>query len=121
MIFSPDFPLSNIDHHQYLFKQFGFIIVQTVYVIYIADTWPHTNNIFNWLEVWNEGLIILMCYIMICYAGIGPVEEILKSNVPIAISIAIASLIMAANLGTMLKMNYTKIKNKLEMMKLKKA
>ena len=86
-------------------------------MLYIEDTKPHSNVIFNWLEFWNEGLIIIMCYIMICYAGIGPVEEILKSNVPIAISIVIASLIMAANLGMMLKMNYTKIKFKLVLMK----
>ena len=78
--------------------------------MYIADTLPHTNKIFNWLEFWNEGLIVLICYIMICYAGIGPVEEILQSNAPIIISIVIASLIMAANLSMMLKMNYTKIK-----------
>ena len=51
-----------------------------------------------------------MCYIMICYAGIGPVEEILKSSVPITISITITGLMIAANLGVMLKMNYTKIK-----------
>ena len=86
-------------------------------MIYIADTKPHTSNIFNWLEFWNEGLVIIMCYVMICYSGIGPVEEILKTNVPIAISIVIVGLIMAANLGMMLKMNYTKIKNKLELMK----
>ena len=55
-----------------------------------------------------------MCYIMICYSGIGPIEEILKSSAPIAISIVIVGLIMAANLGLMLKMNYTKIKNKFE-------
>ena len=78
--------------------------------MYIAETLPHTNKIFNWLEFWNEGLIVLICYIMICYAGIGPVDEIVKSNVPIAISIIIASLIMAANLSMMLKMNYIKIK-----------
>ena len=78
--------------------------------MYIADTQPHTNNIFNWLEFFNEGLIIIMCYIMICYAGIGPVEEILKSSVPITISITITGLMIAANLGVMLKMNYTKIK-----------
>ena len=86
-------------------------------MIYIADTWPHSNEVFNWLEFWNEGLVIIMCYVMICYSGIGPVEEILKTNVPIAISIVIVGLIMAANLGMMLKMNYTKIKNKLELMK----
>ena len=82
-------------------------------MIYIADTKPHTSNIFNWLEFWNEGLIIIMCYIMICYAGIGPVEEILESKIPIIISVLITGLMMIANFGVMLSMNFSKIKLKL--------
>ena len=43
-----------------------------------------------------------MCYIMICYAGIGPVEEILESRIPIIISVLITGLMMIANFGVML-------------------
>ena len=47
MVFSPGFPLTRFDQHQYLFKQFAFIIIQSAYLIYVADTKPHTNHVFN--------------------------------------------------------------------------
>ena len=70
----------------------------------MTDTRPHTVSVFNSLEFFNEGMIILMCYIMICYAGIGPVSKILKSKVPIYISILITGAIVAANFGVMMRM-----------------
>lgn len=54
-------------------------MVQTVYVMYIADTKPHSEEIFNCLEFFNEGMISLMCYIMICYTGIGESKLITRA------------------------------------------
>ena len=45
-----------------------------------------------------------MCYVMICYAGMGPVQEIMKSNVPIYVSLVITGLIVVANFGVMIRM-----------------
>ena len=102
MFFSPGFPISNFEQHQYLFKQFAFIIIQTAYILYVSDTKPHTNNIFNQLEFFNEGMIIMMCYVMIVYTGIGPVQEIMKSNTPVYFSMGITGIIAIANFGVMI-------------------
>lgn len=71
MFFSPGFPLSNFKQDQYLFKNFAFIGVQTAYIMYVWDQKPHTNHVFNQLELFNESMIILMCYVMVVYTGIG--------------------------------------------------
>ena len=65
-------------------------------------------------------MIILMCYIMICYAGIGPVHEIMKSKTPVYISIGITGLIVLANFGVMIRMTVNKIKAKYKQRKQKK-
>ena len=78
-------------------------------MLYVTDARPHTNDIFNFLEFFNEGMIILMCYVMIVYSGIGPFAEILKSNTPVYFSIGITGLIVAANFGVMIKMTLTKL------------
>ena len=102
MIFSPGFPITNFEQHQYLMKQFAFIIVQTLYIIYIFDTKPHTSDVFNKLEFFNEGMIIFMCYVMIVYCGVGYYKDILKSDVPVYFSVGITGLIVIANFGVMI-------------------
>ena len=94
-------------------KNFAFIFVQTAYVIYIADSKPHSQNIFNLLEFWNEGMIILMCYIMLLYTGIGskdPSYEIIKEKVPQYLSLAVTGLIVIANFGVLIRMTLIKMK-----------
>ena len=61
-----------------------------------------------------------MCYTMVCYCGVGPIQEIRKSNTPVYISIGITALIVAANFGVMIKMTVTKIKEKWKMKRSKK-
>ena len=43
MIFSPGFPLTNFESHQYLYKNFLIIFIQTVYLMYITSTTPHSQ------------------------------------------------------------------------------
>ena len=62
-----------------------------------------------------------MCYIMICFSGIGPLTEILKSKTPIYLSFAITGLIVAANFGVMIRMTLIKIKDKWNNRHVKKA
>ena len=76
---------------------------------YIVSTKPHTNNLFNKLEFFNEGLLILMCYTMIIYSGIGQFNLIIGSPWPILISIVITVLIVVANFFVVIKMNYSKL------------
>ena len=113
VIFSPGFPLVNFEHNHYLYKNLLFILVQTIYVGYVWDTKPHTNNIFNKLEFINEGMIMLICYIMVAYTGIGPAEYIIDATTPIYLTIAITVIIIGTNFGVMFKMTFTKVKDKL--------
>ena len=76
IFFSADFSMSLFDKNQYLLKIFVLIFVQLVYVTYIVTSWPHTESIYNKLEFLNEGLIILICYIMIMYSGVISLDEI---------------------------------------------
>ena len=96
------------------------MFVQTAYVLYVTDAKPHTNDIFNYLEFFNEGMIIFMCYTMICFSGIGPFAEILKSTTPIYFSVGITGLIVVANFGVMIKMTLGKMKDKWKAKRLKK-
>ena len=66
-------------------------------------------------------MIISMCYIMICFSGIGPLTEILKSKTPIVLSFTITGLIVAANFGVMIRMTLIKIKDKWNNRHVKKA
>merc|ERR1712176_754015 len=110
LLFSPGFPLTNFEQHQYLFKDFCFIFIQTIYVMYIADARPHSQHIFNLLEFFNEGMITLMCYIMVCFTGIGPSHIIMHSKIPVYLSLAITVLIVIANFSVLIKMTLRKVK-----------
>jgi len=112
MFFSPGFPLSNFEQHHYLMKNFCFIFIQTVYLMYIADTKPHSEDIFNILEFFNEGMITLMCYIMVCFTGIGPSHYIMQSKAPVYLSLSITVLIVIANFSVLIRMTIYKLKQK---------
>jgi len=112
MVFSPGFPMTNFQQHHYLFKNFLFIFIQTLYVMYIADSRPHSLSIFNLLEFFNEGMITLMCYIMLCFTGIGPSNMIMQSKTPMYLSLAVTVSIVIANFSVLIKMTYRKIKQR---------
>ena len=44
--------------------------MQSLYLLYIIDTKPHTVNLFNRLEYWNEGALMLLAYISLAFTGI---------------------------------------------------
>ena len=78
-------------------------MIQTVYLIYIMHAMPHTESMFNKLEFFNEGMIILMCYIMFVFAGVGD-REILNSDIPLYFCIGISAIIVAVNVFVMLRL-----------------
>ena len=57
-------------------------------------------------------MIILMCYIMVCYTGIGDSQKIIEQQFPILLSLVITALIVMANLGVLLRMTALKIKQR---------
>ena len=60
--------------------------------------------------MFNEGMIILMCYIMICYTGIGDSQKIIEQKFPILLSLMITALIVMANFGVLIRMTLKRIR-----------
>lgn len=111
LVLSPGFPLTNFEQHQYLAKDFAFIILQTAYFMYIVHAQPHSDGIFNTLELWNEGMIVLMCYIMLVYTGIGskdPSYDILSEKAPQYLALLVTALIVLPNFGVLIRMTIKK-------------
>ena len=92
----------------------GFIFVQTLYLFFILQTKPHTRRIFNHLEIFNEGMIIIMCYIMIVYSGMCSIQSVMKLKQPIYSSITVTCLILLVNFGVMLLISVQKAKQKIK-------
>ena len=83
-----------------------------MYVVYAK---PHSEDIFNMLEFWNEGMIIFMCYIMLVYTGIGskePSYDILSEKVPQYLATLVTVLIVIPNFGVLISMTIKKAKQK---------
>lgn len=92
--------------------------------MYIVYARPHSEDIFNYLEIWNEGLIIMMCYLMLIYTGMGSQEqsfEVLKIKSPQIVSLIVTFLIILANVGVLVRMTLRKAKQKKAERRQKKA
>ena len=109
IIFSPGFPFTSFKQNPFLIKIFFILLIQTIYAKYVWNIKPHTKDIYNQLELFNEGMIVLMCYMMISYSGIAPIEYVLDSNVALWISIAMTASIVIANFWVMFKVTYKKV------------
>ena len=105
-------------------KCLAIIFLQTAYVMYIVYARPHSEDIFNYLEIWNEGLIIMMCYLMLIYTGMGSQDqsfEVLKIKSPQIVSLVVTFLIILANVGVLVRMTLRKAKQKKAERRQKKA
>ena len=67
---SPNTPVTNLDQHHYLSKIILFLVIESVYISYIYSTHPHTQSMYNRLEIFNETSLIILAYLMICYSGV---------------------------------------------------
>ena len=86
----------------------AFLLIQNLYILYIYDTKPHTSKIFNRLEFYNEGSLILLAYIMIGYSEVMPSNNdgnLLTFVMSLVITVGIAF----ANLFVLAKLTYNKI------------
>jgi hypothetical protein len=112
--------MTDFGNHQHVLKIMAFLVIQTAYIIYIMHSMPHTEDMFNKLEFFNEGMIVLMCYIMFVFAGVGD-REVLMSDVPLYICIGISAIIVAVNVFVMIRLYIQKAKQRIHLAKAKKA
>ena len=73
------------------------LLIETFYVIYIMEAKPHDDSVFNSLEYFNEGALILLCYMMFVYTGIVADNSILSAKVPLYIQLGIVVAIVVGN------------------------
>ena len=97
-----------------LFKIVFFLILQSVYILYIFEARPHNMRIYNRLEFLNEGMLMLLAYVMLIFSGMTPIEDLVANkpcyNFAEWLGIGIALLICIMNFFVMGKMTVDKIK-----------
>lgn len=113
-------PLSPFGHNISLYKALSLMMFQIAYILYIMETKPHTESIYNKLELLNEGILILICYVMIVYSGVGRIEYIISAQFPVYLSLFLTACIVIANFYVMFRLTYLKIKRKIAASKLKR-
>ena len=72
---SSHFPFLNLSRNHFLLKILLFLLIQSLYGLYIWDVFPHTQNLFNYLEVSNELLLVLLAYLSMTFTGLEPVAS----------------------------------------------
>ena len=93
-------------------KIFVFLLVQAAYILYVYDTMPHTSMLYNRLEFFNEGLLMLLAYFMIAYCGIMPTGD--STRLAYFASLAIVMLVTGANLYVLARLTFDKIALKIK-------
>ena len=88
-------------------------MIQTFYMLYILKTKPHTTMIFNYLEFFNEGALIMLAYVMLIFSGMTPLGDLISKNktaytVAEWLGIGIAIAIAVMNFYVMIKMTVDK-------------
>jgi len=119
MYFSPQFPLSNFESHANYFKVAIFLVMQTMYMIYIIEAKPHTEDIFIKLEYFNEGLLVMLCYMMFVYTGIVcrgledgscDTKVIFTDKLPLYISCTLTGVIVLGNFIVLIRNSFYKFR-----------
>ena len=52
------------------------LVGQMLMMCYLVSAWPFEDPYLNWLELGNEGLILVLIYLMYMFAGLIPDPEI---------------------------------------------
>ena len=81
----------------------GAIVLASCYILYIADTMPHTENIFNRLELFNEFAFIVVAYTFIGYSGTD-IDPILNATTQYKLGQLSVCLIGVAYFGNLIAM-----------------
>lgn len=117
-------PREKGEKNEYLLKIIFFLIIQSIYILYVFAARPHTTRIFNRLEFFNEGMLIMLAYVMLIFCGLVPIEDLISNKASYVfaewLGIGIAIFICIMNFYVMGKMTVDKIKAKMADKKQKK-
>jgi len=103
--------------NEYLFKIIFFLIVQSIYILYIFAARPHSMRVFNRLEFFNEGMLICLAYVMLIFCGLVPIDDLIANKPSYVfaewLGVGIALFICIMNFYVMGKMTVDKLKAKM--------
>ena len=100
--FNVNFPWTAFEQNSYLYKILIFVGIQFLYILYIADTKPHTIERFNKLELLNEVLLVILAYVMIAFSGIVEGQSYGNTLAELC-AISLTSVIIIANFRIMIQ------------------
>ena len=100
--FNVDFPWTAFEQNCYLYKILIFVGIQFLYIIYIAETKPHTIDRFNNLEFLNEVLFVILAYVMIAFSGVVEGQSYGNTLAELC-AISLTSVIIIANFRIMIQ------------------
>ena len=63
-------PWNSFDESRYFYKIILFLLITYVKILFVIDTRPHTQTVYNRLEFINEGALIVLANVMIAFSGI---------------------------------------------------
>ena len=109
IFFSQGFPLTLYEQNNYLLKIVLFLLISSAYIAYIWTTRPHTESYYNSIELFNEGMLILVGYLMIPYSGIVPMEHVIKINSLVILALSITGTIVIVNFYIVIQLVIKKI------------
>lgn len=107
-----------------LLKIIFFIILQSIYLLYIFESRPHSTRLFNRLEFFNEGMLTLLAYVMLIFSGMTPISDLLADKLVYGfaewLGVGMALFICVMNFYVMGKLTIDKMKAKMAEKKQKK-
>ena len=119
IVFNVECPWTDYSQNHYKNKIFCFLLLQSIYVFYIADSRPHLHTTFNRLEFLNEGTLMILAYMMIAFSGcvLGQVNRNIVAEV---VGILMIATVIISNLYVLTRKTIVKFKEWLRRRKEKK-
>jgi len=100
------------------FKIQAFLYTSVFYLIYVGMVMPHTEKVYNRLEIVNESLLILLAYHMFAFTPFVAEKDI--SYMTGWSAIVVIAVIIVLNITMMVNLGSKKLIRKVRMERLKK-
>ena len=118
-VFNVSCPFTDFEQSRYFYKIILFLLIQSVYLLYVESARPHTLELFNRLEVFNESALMLLAYIMIAFSGI--VEgQVAGNDLAELLAFAVTVSILIGNFSVLFNRTIWKVKLMLKKRELQK-
>ena len=109
IVLAEDSPLNDLARSHYDKKIFLFLYLQILYLAYVHTVWPHSESLFNYLEVFNEYVLTSLGYFMIIFCSSRNIVDLKTEKQLENIVIYLIWALGIVNVGIMLKICLLKL------------